>query len=139
MTTTTNDIAALAYLGRRIREEQLGASRWDEPGIAAGVRRMIDRGFGFDEILDQVVNHARDKAAKNPGVLGHPVSGQPALITTRRNPTRGDQCSSCGLTRAACVCDPKAKRKPVVDSTTPTVQTELAKAREALAAARSAT
>lgn len=138
MTLDRNDIGALTYIARRIREQHHGATKWDEPGIAAGIRRMVDRGFGFDEILDQVVNHARDKSAKNPGVLGHPISGQPVVVTSRRNPMRADQCPSCGLRTLQCVCDPTAKRKPAVDSTTPEVQTALGKAREALAAAKGA-
>lgn len=136
MTVTTNDIAALAYLGRRIREEKPGVTKWDEPGIAAGVRRMVDRGFGFDEILDQVVNHARDRSAVNPGVLGHPVSAQPAQQSTPRNPTRGNQCDTCGLRNSQCVCTP-GRRKPVVDSQAPGVQKAIGKVRETLAAARS--
>jgi hypothetical protein len=136
VTLTQNDIGALAYLGRRIREETIGASKWDEPGIAAGVRRMIDRGFGFDEILDQVVNHARDKAAKNPGVLGHPVSTPPPEIRVRRGVTRDQQCERCGLRKLQCVCGPMAKQKPGVASTDERVRPELDRAREAIAQAR---
>ena len=138
MTVDRNDIGALAYLGRRIREETIGASKWDEPGIAAGIRRMIDRGFGFDECLDQVVAHARDKSAKNPGVLGHPVTTPPPEPRPRRGVTRDQQCPTCGLRKVQCMCDPKARRGPVVDSTADQVQAELAKAREAVAAAKGA-
>ena len=140
MTVTTNDIAALAFIGRRLREEMPGATKWDEPGIAAGVRRMVDRGFGFDECLDQVINHARDRSAKNPGVLGHPVSAQP-VETRRRGVTRDQQCGSCGLRKVQCVCDPKARQAPaLVDVKDPEVHERVerakAEAREKIAAAR---
>ena len=140
MTVTQNDIAALAYIGRRIREELTGAPKWDEPGIAAGVRRMVDRGFGFDECLDQVINHARDRSAKNPGVLGHPVSTQP-VETRRRGITRDQQCGSCGLRKVQCVCDPRARQAPALaEVKDPEVHARVdearARAREAIAAAK---
>lgn len=130
MTLDTNDIGALVHIAKR--ERPTGSTKWDEAGIAHFVRKLHERGFGFGEIHDRVTLHARDRAAKTPAVLLHPITGPAPEPIAPRHPTRTTQCPNCGLRRTACVCDPKVKRKPAVDSRTPAVQTALAEARAAL-------
>lgn len=136
MTLDANDIGALVHIAKR--ERPLGSTKWDDAGVAAFLRKLSDRGFGFGECLDRVVAHARDRNARTPAVLMQSISTVAAAPTGPRNPTRTTQCPDCGLRRTACVCDPRVPRKPVVDSTTPEVQDALSRAREAFAAQKAA-
>lgn len=137
MSLDGNDIGALVHIAKR--ERPLGATKWDDAGVAKFLRDLSNRGYGFSECLDRVTAHARDKAARTPAVLMQSISTTPAAPTTPRNPTKTEQCPDCGLRRTACVCDPRIPRKPVVDSTDPTVQEELDRTREALRAGKATT
>lgn len=137
MSLDTNDIGALVHIAKR--ERPLGATKWDDAGVAKFLRDLSNRGFGFGECLDRVVAHARDKNARTPAVLMTSISTVTAAPTTPRNPTKTQQCPDCGLRRTACVCDPKIPRKPVVDSTTPAVKSALDRARTKIAAAKAET
>lgn len=66
---------------------------------------MADRGFGFDACLDQVVNHARDRSAKSPGVLGHPIAARAAEESRHPHPVRAEEAcpQHPGGRRGACV------------------------------------
>lgn len=67
MSVIDRDLAAFAYIVRRIREETAGANEWDEAGVYAKVAELKGRHFWTS--LEQVMRHAADPTAKTPGAI----------------------------------------------------------------------
>lgn len=70
-----------------------GAKTWDPPGVVAGIRRLIERGFGMQEVIDRVFAHAWDASADTPGTLLTPKPRRPETSNPVPYPvTRNEEC-----------------------------------------------
>jgi WhiB family redox-sensing transcriptional regulator len=88
---TDDLIRALAHLAAVSRPH--GARAWDEPGVVAGIRKLIERGFGMQEVIDRVFAHAWDAAANTPGTLLTPKTRVPVEVNPVPFPvTRAEEC-----------------------------------------------
>lgn len=70
-------VQMLAHLACSSRPS--GARRWDEPGVVAGIRKLLERGFGIQEVIDRVFAHAWDATANTPGTVLTPKS-RPVIV-----------------------------------------------------------
>lgn len=70
-----------------------GARAWDPPGVVAMIRKLIERGFGMQEVIDRTFAHAWDATANTPGTMLTPktrtaVESNPAPFPV----TRAEEC-----------------------------------------------
>lgn len=113
---TPERLQMLAHLACASRPA--GARSWDEPGVVAMLRKLIERGFGMQEVIDRVFAHAWDSTANTPGTLLTPKT----RTVVESNPvpypvTRAEECRlHPGQPQATCV--PCASDR-LVGTTTP--------------------
>lgn len=101
MPVDDQDVRALTYIARRIREETRGAGVWDEAGTYAVISRFS--GHNLALTIERVTRHAADKAARTPGAMERPFV-PPAPEPGRRQPVKaGEDCRHhVGEDRHAC-------------------------------------
>src|SRR5690348_14998464 len=88
---TPDRIQMLAHLACASRPH--GAKTWDEPGVVAMIRKLLERGFGMQEVIDRTFAHAWDATANTPGTLLTPKTRQ--VVETNPAPfpvTRTEEC-----------------------------------------------
>jgi hypothetical protein len=105
---TPDRVQMLAHLACASRGH--GAKSWDEPGVVAMIRKLLERGFGMQEVIDRVFAHAWDATANTPGTILTPktrtvIESNPAPFPV----TRAEECrlhpgEQPGLCRA-CAAD----------------------------------
>jgi hypothetical protein len=96
-------VQMLAHLACASRPH--GAKRWDEPGVVVGIRKLMERGFGMQEVIDRTFAHAWDGSANTPGTLLTPKRREPEVSNPAPFPaTRADECPlHPGQPRGTCV------------------------------------
>ena len=62
-----DEVQMLAYLACKSRPH--GSRKWDEPGVVAMIRKLLERGFGMQEVIDRTFAHAWDASANTPGTM----------------------------------------------------------------------
>ena len=105
MPVNDQDARALTYLARRLREETLGAGKWDEAGIHAVVSELI--GQHLVTTIERVVGHAVDVEARTPGAIRRPYA--PATKPMSRpleHLAPQDRCKTCAKSRTDCARNP---------------------------------
>lgn len=81
MPVNDQDVRALTYLAKRVRDDTHGAGRWDEAGIAAKVSEL--RGQELAQAVERVVRHAADRDAKTPGAILRPFTPDAPTVSSR--------------------------------------------------------
>lgn len=103
MPTNDQDIRALTYLAKRLRDETHGANRWDEAGIAAKVAEL--KGQQLSQVAERVIRHAADTQAKTPGAILRPFIPAAGDTTTAPRLEKFDRstfCAVCGEPEDRC-------------------------------------
>jgi hypothetical protein len=96
MPTTDQDLRALTYLARRLRDETHGCAQWDEAGTFACLKDAL-AGQNLLISMQRVIGHATDPDAKTPGAIKRPFVPEPAKPVTpveRYDPRH--ICHDCG-------------------------------------------
>jgi hypothetical protein len=122
MPVDDQDIRALTYIARRIRQETRGAGEWDEVGTHAVISRF--KGHSLTITIERVTRHAGDAEARTPGAMERPFT-PPAPVAGVRHPVKaGEDCRiHVGEERHACrLCAVDGIRHP--GDPTPTEDTE---------------
>lgn len=123
---TEQDLGALAYLARRLREETHGCAPWDEPGIKPAVNEM--RNWNLATAVEQVLRRGTDPEARTPKAMLHPSSSA-RLPSEKPNagppPVRQECPKHVGQDRppfcSVCASEPYAQQVPEVDPGIPPV------------------
>lgn len=105
MPLNDQDARALTYLVRRLREETLGAGKWDETGIYAVVSELIGQHLATS--IERVVGHATDAEARTPGAIRRPFT--PSSKPTSRpleHLKPEDRCKTCAKSKPDCQRNP---------------------------------
>lgn len=127
MAIDEQQIRAIAFLAARCRPT--GAKPWDEPGIAANLRKVAH--IDAAEVILATIRAAANRAAESPGVIPN-LAGEhwreKVVERTQTAPKRHEQCLTCGKHLDACVCGEQRTRP--VSSSQPT--TEWLEARAAM-------
>lgn len=95
MSTTAQDLRALAYLAERLRREGTGPV-WHANGIAAALADL--EGQPLDEVVERVTRHAADPDARTPAAILRPFV--PPARGVQWRPTPGPWCADCGVARS---------------------------------------
>jgi hypothetical protein len=85
------DIRALTYLARRLRDETHGAGKWDEAGTYA-VFTDVFAGQNLATTMERVLGHATDIEAKTPGAVRRPFTPPPPKLQRAYAPKAADEC-----------------------------------------------
>jgi hypothetical protein len=83
MTTNDQDLRALTYLARRLRDETSGCRQWDEAGTYACLKDAL-AGQNLLIATQRVLGHATDPEAKTPGAIKRPFTPEPTVDVPRR-------------------------------------------------------
>jgi len=101
MPVNDQDARALTYLARRLREETLGAGKWDEAGIHAVVSELI--GQHLVTTIERVMGHAVDTEARTPGAIRRPYTPTTKPLSRPLDVAPvGSRCTVCGEQAARC-------------------------------------
>lgn len=144
MTTTEQDLRALAYLAQRLRTETHGAKKWDDAGLWPVLKRL--EGHNLALTVERVTRHAQDPEARTPAAIERPFipdapragvkfpmkAGDPDECRTHRGQHR-DHCSGCAADQKA------ADDMPAGFATTTSAQEAIAACRAALKTGRQET
>lgn len=105
MTTTDQDIRALAYLAGRLREDTYGANHWDAAGIMAELKPLVGQNLATS--IERVIRHAGDVGAKTPGAIRRPFTppAQPGRPPLERLEPR-ERCKTCSKSQPDCRRNP---------------------------------
>jgi hypothetical protein len=96
MPTSDQDLRALTYLTRRLRDETHGCNQWDEAGTFANLKDAL-AGQNLLIACQRVLGHATDPEAKTPGAIKRPFIPEPATPTPPRIVYDPRQvCHDCG-------------------------------------------
>lgn len=91
MTTTEQDLRALAYLAQRLRTETHGAAKWDHAGLWPVLKRL--EGHNLALTIERVTRHAADPDARTPAAIERPfVPEAPKATGVRYPPKAADEC-----------------------------------------------
>lgn len=94
MTTTAQDLRALAYLAERLRADG-SLPTWHTNGITAALSGF--EGQPLAQVVERVTRHAADPEARTPAAVLRPFV--PDAQPDRWQPTPGPWCSTCGVAR----------------------------------------
>lgn len=102
MTTTDQDLRALTYLARRLRDETHGCAKWDEAGTFEVLKQTL-AGQNLLISIQRVLGHATDTDAQTPGAIKRPFVPEPAVVPEPRKPyDPANTCAVCSRTKGAC-------------------------------------
>ena len=73
MPTTDQDLRALTYLARRLRDETHGCAQWDEAGTFACLKDAY-AGQNLLLTIQRLIGHACDPDARTPGAVKRPFT-----------------------------------------------------------------
>lgn len=97
MPTTDQDLRALTYLARRLRDETHGCAQWDEAGTYACLKDAL-AGQNLLIAAQRVLGHATDPQAKTPGAIKRPFTPEPTNAPARVPFDPRAVCHICNLT-----------------------------------------
>ena len=112
MTTSEQDLRALAYIATRLRAETHGAAKWDDAGLWSVLKKL--EGHSLALTVERVTRHAADSEARTPAAIERPfVPDAPKSAGVRYPPKRDQECpghpgewpDSCRICRAPVVAD----------------------------------
>jgi hypothetical protein len=95
MPTTDQDLRALTYLARRLRDETHGCAQWDEAGTFACLKAEL-AGQNLLIAVQRVIGHATDPEAKTPGAIKRPFTPEPTNAPVRPRFDPRKVCHVCG-------------------------------------------
>ena len=99
--TVDQDLRALTYLARRLRDETLGCAQWDEAGTFACLKAEL-AGQNLLISAQRVLAHATDRDAKTPGAIKRPFTPEPTSATARMPYDPRKICTVCNQPEAKC-------------------------------------
>jgi hypothetical protein len=99
MPTTDQDLRALTYLARRLRDETHGCAQWDEAGTFACLKTEL-AGQNLLIACQRVLGHATDPEAKTPGAIKRPFTPEPTHAPDRPRYDPRLVCHICGHRQA---------------------------------------
>lgn len=102
MAVNERDVQALTYLAKRIRQDTIGAGKWDEAGIAAKLSELIGQNLAIT--VERVVRHAADTEARTPGAILRPFNPPPPVeqVPLEEKVPIAALCSVCLMAETAC-------------------------------------
>lgn len=95
MPTNDQDLRALTYLARRLRDETHGCAQWDEAGTFACLKGEL-AGQNLLIACQRVLGHATDPEAKTPGTIKRPFTPEPTSTPARPRYDPRQVCHICG-------------------------------------------
>lgn len=101
MPTNDQDLRALTYLARRLRDETHGCRQWDEAGTFAVLKDTL-AGQNLLISLQRVIGHATDPDAQTPGAIKRPFVPEPAKTVEREVFDESKTCAICYERRPKC-------------------------------------
>lgn len=101
MPTNDQDLRALTYLARRLRDETHGCAQWDEAGTFAVLKDTLG-GQHLLTACQRVLGHATDPAAKTPGAIKRPFTPEPTVAPPRQRFDPRLVCTVCAQSEAVC-------------------------------------
>lgn len=100
MPATDQDLRALTYIARRLRDQTHGCAQWDEAGTFACLKAEL-AGQNLLIALQRVIGHATDPDAKTPGAIKRPFTPVPPKPEPEREKYDPRKvCHECGHTVA---------------------------------------
>ena len=114
MPLTDQDIRALTFLAKRVRDETCAsnsrARQWDEDGTYANIAKV--RHMHLADVTLSTIRAADDPAAQTPGVIANtqaPNWQERGTRPVEREPyDRHSFCGTCGQTQSRCESNPHA-------------------------------
>lgn len=95
MPTNDQDLRALTYLARRLRDDTHGCNQWDEAGTFACLKEAL-AGQNLHIACQRVLGHATDPEAKTPGAIKRPFTPEPTSEPARVPYDPRKICHICG-------------------------------------------
>jgi hypothetical protein len=102
MPATDQDLRALSYLARRLRDETHGCRQWDEAGTFTCFKDAL-AGQNLLISIQRVIGHATDPDAQTPGAIKRPFVPEATKSAIEHDPfDERDTCAICYERRPRC-------------------------------------